>query len=352
MSSVKLGIVGCGVIGQIHLKMAKQVAGCEVVAVADLRADMAQKTAADFKIPAWYDSGEKLLADKNVEAVVLAMPTFARTDLAPKTLQAGKHLLLEKPPAMNAGELENLQRLQGKLLVACCTSRHRFLASAAKVAEVVASGVLGSIRVVRVRAVTSGGKPPANPPPVWRLSKKLNGGGIFSNWGCYDLDYLLGVTGWKLQPETVLAQTWTIPAPFAYHAAPGSDGETHCVALIRCAGGEAITVERGEFMASAADRAWQITGTHGSLHMDLIPGTPNKVILDKAVSGQGVVTETVWEGNEEWDDVHRGAMRDFVESLQSGRQPATGLKEALVLQKISDAVFASAASGAAVKIER
>ena len=105
-------------------------------------------------------------------------------------------------------------------------------------------------------------------------------------------------------------------------------------------------------MASAADRAWQITGTHGSLHMDLIPGTPNKVILDKAVSGQGVVTETVWEGNEEWDDVHRGAMRDFVESLQSGRQPATGLKEALVLQKISDAVFASAASGAAVKIER
>ena len=67
-----------------------------------------------------------------------------------------------------------------------------------------------------------------SPAPAWRLSRALNGGGILANWGCYDLDYLLGVCGWRLQPETALAQSWQVPAIFADTVAPEAGcGDAH-----------------------------------------------------------------------------------------------------------------------------
>jgi predicted dehydrogenase len=120
--------------------------------------------------------------------------------------------------------------------------------------------------------------------------------------------------------------------------------------MIRCSGGEVLTLERGEFTAARADRAWQITGTLGALHFDVTAGQPNKIELDRAVAGQGVVSETVWQGNEDWNDIHIGPVRDFAAAILEQRRPATGLEEALIIQRIHDAVFASAASGEAVRI--
>jgi len=73
------------------------------------------------------------------------------------------------------------------------------------------------------RALKGAAAPPQNPPPPWRLSKAMNGGGILVNWGCYDLDYLLGITGWMIEPRLALARTWGVPETFAAYAAPGSD---------------------------------------------------------------------------------------------------------------------------------
>lgn len=350
MGSVKLGVIGCGVIGQRHIKASVDWPSIDLVAVADLRGDIAKNTAEQFKVRSWYNSAEALLADKNIEAVVLALPAGVRAELAPKALLAGKHVLIEKPAAMNASELEHLRQVRGDRVIAFCSSRMRFLPSWKKATELLASCVLGGVRVISGRIIEPGGGVPKSPPPPWRLSRKLNGGGISVNWGSYDLDYLLSMTGWKLKPQTVLAQTWGIAEPFAYHAAPGSDAETHFAVMIRCSGGEVLTLERGEFTAARADRAWQITGTLGALHFDVTAGQPNKIELDRAVAGQGVVSETVWQGNEDWNDIHIGPVRDFAAAILEQRRPATGLEEALIIQRIHDAVFASAASGEAVRI--
>ena len=247
---VRLGVIGCGVIGQRHLKAAKASPLIEVVALADVREDVARQSAAAFGVPAVYTRAGALLKDKRVEAVVLAMPAAQRTRLALKAFALGRHVLTEKPVAMNAREVKKLIAARGNLVAGCCSSRMRYLPSAAAVADYIASGALGTIRTLHCRCLSSDAGTPKSPPPAWRLIRSLNGGGILMNWGCYDLDYLLGLCGWKLKPKLVLAQTWPVAPELLSHVAPGSDAETHFAAIIRCEGGEMITFERAEYAAA------------------------------------------------------------------------------------------------------
>ena len=208
---------------------------------------------------------------------------------------------------------------------------------------------LGDLRVVRCRDVIAAGPPPANPPPVWRLNKSLNGGGILVNWGCYDLDYLFGITGWTLRPQRVLARTWTNIPDYAAYAAPGSDAETHVAAFVECADGVALTYERGEFMSTQTDEAWQIIGTRGALRMNMKPQQGKQVSFDRP-GPHGTVSEVIWQGDEDWDMQHRGPLADFVEAVRERREPATSLHRALLLQELTDAIYASAAGAGCVEM--
>jgi predicted dehydrogenase len=350
MQHVRLGIIGCGVIGEYHLRAAMAASHIRVTALADVRVELAQRTAQEFGITKFYADGSALLNDADVDAVVLALPTAVRFDLAIQALRLGKHVLLEKPAAMNANQLRQMIEARGDRVVACCSARNRFLESARVATEVVQSGALGEIRVVHCRCIDPAGPKPQSPPPLWRLSRALNGGGLFVNWGSYDLDYLLGICGWHLRPQLVLAQTWS-PAPaLRDHVAPGSDAETHVAAMIRCAGGAVIHYERGELTSCAATESWAIVGTKATLRLHMNPAKNNRVILDK-IESDGVKTSILWEGDETDQTVHAGPVTDFATAIQTGTQPRTNLEQALVLQSIFDAAYQSAASGRAIAID-
>jgi predicted dehydrogenase len=178
----------------------------------------------------------------------------------------------------------------------------------------------------------------------------VSGGGILVNWGCYDLDYLLGITGWTLKPKLALAQTWTIPEQFKTHVPSGSDAEAHFASLILCENGTVISFERGEYMPSRNEEAWQIVGSKGTLQLHMTPGK-NKVLHDDTSTEAGVVSKILWEGEETWDTTHEGPIQDFAEAIRDGREPKTSLEKALVVQKITDAIYGSAAMGKAVEID-
>lgn len=349
MQQVRLGIIGCGVIGEFHLKAAAAAPHIRVTALADVRVESAGQKAREFAVPRSYAEGSALLHDPDVDAVVLALPTVARFDLAMEALRLGKHVLLEKPPAMNADQLRQMMKVRGDRVVACCCARYRFLESARIAADAVRGGVLGDIRVVHCRSLQPAEGKPQSPPPAWRLSRQLNGGGLFVNWGSYDLDYLLGICGWRLRPRLVLAHTWS-PAPeLRDHVAPGSDAETHIAAMIRCQDGAVIHYERGELVSCVRTDTWQITGTKASLRLHMTAAKNNRVLLDK-LEPDGVHTSVLWEGDESDDTVHAGPVTDFATAIQAGGQPRTNLEQALVLQSIFDAAYQSADRGQAVTI--
>ncbi|MBS3761668.1 MAG: Gfo/Idh/MocA family oxidoreductase [Planctomycetes bacterium] len=350
MEPVKLGVIGCGVISGSHLKLAEESPAAEVVAVADLIEERAESRGEEFGIDSRYDSDRELLEDDRIEAVILAMPVADRTPVAYRALECGKHVLLEKPVAASVDEVEKMMELQNDRVIACCSPRMAFTGHAEVAARCVASGALGKIRVVRIRAVLPAPAEPRDEPPPWRESMKLNGGGILVNWSCYDLDYLMSITDWQIQPRTVLARWWPVAEKMLEYVAPGSDADAHYCALIQCEEDIILTMERAEFSSATSDQAWEIIGTEGTLHLPMRPqeGKPNAVILDRFVPGKGVESETLWE---EGDGGGSGnVVNDFVRAIREEREPKTDIKRALLMQKITDAIYGSAESGQCVTI--
>jgi predicted dehydrogenase len=350
MRKLKLGIVGCGVIGPHHMNGAAASSTIDLVAVADLIEERARAKAAEFSVRKVFREGMDLIRDPEVEAVVLAFPAGKRAELAYEAFRLGKHVLVEKPGATSAAEIEKMISLRGERVGACCSSRYKFLPSFEAARELVSSGALGDIREVYFRALGSAGPAPTQPPPAWRASRAQNGGGILVNWSPYDLDYLLSICCWTVKPRSAFAQTWPVAPHLAARVDPASDAENHFAALIRCDGGAVIHAERGEFTSIQTENAWQIIGSRASLRLHMTTTDTKRIWLDETDADKGLTSRLFWEGTEDAQLVHNGAVQDFAEAILYRRPPKTDLSQALVVQRIFDAIYSSAATGQVARI--
>jgi len=349
---LNIAIIGCGVIAQFHLRALAKLTTARAAAVCDLRPEIAENTAKEFGVERWTSDAAELLADPAIDAVILALPATARTALAVQAFQQGKHVLTEKPVAMNAAEVRTMIAAQGDRVGACCSSRYRSFASAKAAHDYIQSGGLGRIRTITCRAATKPADAPAAHPPVWRLRRDLNGGGIFVNWGCYDFDYLLGIVDFKLTPQYALARTWQVPAAFKDYAAPGSDAETHLTGMVTFAEGCVFTYERAEFSSLPANSVWEISGDLGALSLQMLKASSANIVLTEPHLGSGTRTRVLWEGDESGSSAeHDGVVADFVDAIAEGRKPNTSLEDALLFARVADAFYASADTGKPVSFE-
>ncbi|NLW50889.1 MAG: Gfo/Idh/MocA family oxidoreductase [Candidatus Brocadiaceae bacterium] len=350
MDKVKLGVIGCGVMGVRHLAAAARSEHAVPFAAADLMRERAEAAVKEHGAERVYTDGRDLIADEDVDAVVFAAPAAHRDALVIEALKAGKHVLIEKPVAMNADVVRRMIEARGDRVAACCSCRFHAYASARAAAAFVSTGALGDLRVIHCRAFTPARGTPKKMPPVWRLVKALNGGGIMANWGCYDLDYLLGVCGWKLEPRLCLAQTWQVPPASRPNVAEGSDAETHAVALVLCEGGTVISFERGEYMPHPDSAVWEVVGTDGSIALHMLYKDEKVIRHDAATPETGLVSQDIWSGTETWAEMQGFETLDFAEAIVTGRAPQTTLEKALIVQRITDAIYRSADTGKAVEV--
>ena len=138
---------------------------------------------------------------------------------------------------------------------------------------------------------------------------------------------------------------------FQSHIAPGSDAETHYTALIRCEGGTVLSVERGEFMTMHTHQGWEVIGTEGSLKLTMGDGEPENVIYNRTTTEDGVASTSLSELGAAPASQHGNPLADFAAGIREHRQPLTSLENALVVQKITDAIYTSAETGNAVEIK-
>jgi predicted dehydrogenase len=287
-----------------------------------------------------------LVNDPNIDAIVLAMPTSDRFELARATLMAGKHLLIEKPAAMNGAELKQLVPLAKDRVVACASSRFRYSPVGKAFATILKSYPVGKLRLLQVRASV-----PASirtdAPPAWRLNRSLNGGGILVNWGVYDLDFLVGSLDWSLQPLEVMAAAWPIMPDLSKWVAAGSDAETHVKAMIRFRNGVVLDYERAEFNSGKPEFVWRMTGDQGTLEVPMLGGDQCCITLSE-VTPDGLVEHELWRQCGPNPDVHFGPVNDFVDAIVDCRPPLTGLRQAIALTQLTDMIYESAETGRAV----
>jgi predicted dehydrogenase len=351
MEPVRIGVIGCGVIGSHNLQSAQESELCEVVAAADLRVDKREWARDEAGVPRIYEDGRDLLdEDDEVEAVIIAFPAGERGAMAMRALARGKHVLLEKPAAMSAREVQTMIEWRGdSLAVGCFSARYRACESAQVATEFVVGGGLGEIREIFFRCFRPATPPKGNVPPPWRESFAMNAGGILTNWSCYDLDYVLGICGWRFKPRTVLAQIWRCADGFRHAVAPESDADAHFTALAIGEDGTALSIERAEFAANEQNEVWQIVGSKGTLHLEMLATGDRELVYDDGSNpDEGIVRKTLWKGSDAEGSGTPMVIEDFARAIREGRQPMTTLENSMVLAQITDGIYASAFSGDAV----
>ena len=183
--------VGWGVLGCASIALDRVIpamAGADsarLVAIASRALPKAEQAAARLGIPKAYGSYEALLADPEVEVVYIPLPNGLHAEWTIKALRAGKHVLCEKPIAVNAGqarEIEVVRQETGRYCLEAYASR--FNPVQAKAVEIARSGVLGELHFVHT--VSSFLMATQDPADV-RLQAAIGGGALY-DMGCYALD--------------------------------------------------------------------------------------------------------------------------------------------------------------------
>jgi len=162
-----------------------------------------------------------------------------------------------------------------------------------------------------------------------------------SNWGCYDLDYLLDVLPDNDTPTEVCASIRGIPQEISRWVAEGSDAETYVSVMIRFASGATVHLNRGEFLPVSENRnETLIMGESSSIAVPMV--SVDEPVTVTTYDTTGARTFEVSKSTNGFDNFHKGMVRDFVDSIIENREPATNLRRAHIIQRITDAIYASA----------
>ena len=189
-SSPRWGILGPGGIARAFTSDLR-TAGLDVAAVGSRRRESAEAFAADFDIAHAHGSYEDLVADPDVDIVYIATPHPMHAANALLALEAGKHVLVEKPFTLNAAEAAAVRDAAAERgLLAMEAMWTRYLPHMVRIREIVASGALGEIR-----AVTADHTQRISSDPAHRLNAMELGGGALLDLGVYPISFAWDVLG-------------------------------------------------------------------------------------------------------------------------------------------------------------
>jgi myo-inositol 2-dehydrogenase/D-chiro-inositol 1-dehydrogenase len=185
---LNVGIIGAGRIGKVHAEtLAFRMPEARILAIADVNREAAQAMAARCGIPTVTESSAAVLANSEIEAVLICSSTNTHADLIVQAAQAGKHIFCEKPIAHNLGQIDRaLAAVEASGVKLQIGFNRRFDANFARVRQAVASGEIGTPRLMHIIS-----RDPAPPPVAYvRVS-----GGMFMDMTIHDFDmarFLIG----------------------------------------------------------------------------------------------------------------------------------------------------------------
>lgn len=210
--SLKWGLISTARINRAIIDPLRKSARNELLAVASRSRDKAQAYASEWDIPQSYGSYQAMLDDPGIDVVYNSLPNSLHTEWTVKALNAGKHVLCEKPLATTLEEVDEMRaaaKETGKHLAEAFMYRHH--PQTIKVKELVDSGILGEVRMIKGEFTFS----IKNEENV-RLNPGLGGGSIW-DVGCYPISYtrfIIGeepqeVFGWQMTGNSGVDEAFT-----------------------------------------------------------------------------------------------------------------------------------------------
>jgi D-xylose 1-dehydrogenase (NADP+, D-xylono-1,5-lactone-forming) len=308
-------------INRLFLAGAREAAGVEVVAVASRDGKKAEGYAREHGLERAHGSYESLLADADVEVVYISLPNSLHLPWSVRALEAGKHVLCEKPLGRRAADVRaafDVAEREGRLLMEGFMYRHN--PQTLRLMELIASGSVGRVRLVRSAFSFSW----SNAADI-RLSTEL-GGGALMDVGCYCVNATRLIAGEprRVQAEQVL----------------GGDGvDVSFVATMRCQGEVVAQFDAG--IAMAVRDELEVVGEEGTLFLD-DPWRCREPVIE--VRREQGVERLALEAH----DSYRLEAENMSAAVRGDAVPLLGRTDAVAQASAIEALYQAASSGEAV----
>lgn len=348
---VRVGVVGVG-IGSVHLHGYRKLPNVTIAAVCDVNAKRAEAVAAEFKAEKVYADYQEMLSKADLDAVSICTPNFLHADSSIAALEAGKHVICEKPMA---NTLESARRIvdaarkaERRGLVFMMGMNNRFRGDTQVLKKFIESGDLGEIYYAKCGWERRRGIPGAG---GWFTTKAKSGGGPLIDLGVHVLDVTMYLMG-NPAPVGVYGATYAkfgprglgvwegvfAPVP---DAAP-NDVEDLAAGMVKFDNGATLMIEASWASHVKRERIYStLLGSEGGA--DLEP-----LAIYKDIHGTPVdITPTFPNISG-----HEAELKHFVECIVSGKKPISNAEQGLHVLQILDALYRSAESGREVVISR
>ncbi|MFC4776158.1 Gfo/Idh/MocA family protein [Paenibacillus sp. GCM10023252] len=349
-SPIRLGMIGAGGIGKVHMEVFEGIPEVELAAVTDIYLPLAQKRAQEHHIPVVYGSPGELLKDESIDAVVIAVPNQSHAPLAIEALQRGKHVLLEKPMAIDSESAKAIveEKLKsGKVLMMAHQMRWSAISRAIK--QKIDKGDVGTIYNAKAGWMRKKGIPGWG---SWFTRKDQSGGGPLIDIGVHMLDLALyfmgnpkpisvyGSTYAEFGPQKQGIGTWGTPNWEGYY-----DVEDLASALIKMDNGSTLALDvswAAHVAALTEDPYLHLMGTQGGI---TLYGSSGRYVTH---ANDEVIESDIQPLEGEMDRTLLS--RHFVECVLEGREPITSAITGYTNNRILDAIYESSRTGHEVKL--
>lgn len=322
--SVRIGVIGCGLIGH---KRAKSfgIAG-HVAAAADIDLGRAQKLAASYPGCVATNDWRAVVADPNIDAVVIATTNDSLAELTIAAVRGGKHVLVEKPAARNTAEIESLVDEARRLgRVVKVGFNHRFHPAFRKAREIFDSGELGPLMFIRGR-YGHGGR--IGYDREWRADPVMAGGGEMLDQGVHLIDLARWFAGdFSDVSGHVITSYWDMPV------------EDNGFASLRTADGVTAWLH-----ASCTEWknmfSFEIYGRGGKLQIDGLGGSygVERLSYYKMLPQMGPPETTIWEYPGD-DSSWTAEYTHFVDCIERGTEPLGSLRDAVAALDVVEQIY-------------
>jgi len=332
--TLRIGLVGVGGAAQInHIPALKKIEDVELVALCDRDREKVGRVAQKFGVPRASNRFDDLLEDDSIDAIDICTPNFLHAPMATAALEAGKHVLCERPLARSAEEARQMAKAARKAeRVLMCAVQHRFRADAQLLRTFVDKGDLGEIFYakagwLRLRTEWDSDE--------WRRQKRESGGGVVLDLGFQMIDLSLWVLGGP-KVESVTASV---------HRQRKGEVEDSATAFFRLETGATLTLELTWGLLMEKDFAYlNLFGSGGAALL-------NPFRVHKGMHGTLVnVTPALETSKNQYRQSMEAQVDHFVDTLRTGKKPMGSGEEILAVMELMDAVYKSAELGKEVKV--
>ncbi len=353
VDAIGVGIIGCGRIFDLHMRGYQGREDAAVLAVADVSEERLEARRREYGIPRAHDDYRKLLEDPAIDLVEILTPHHLHREMAVAAAEAGKHVSLQKPPAMNLAEMDEITAAAEKTgVVLRVYENFVFYPPVVKAKRLIEEGAIGRPLNIRMRTLSgsaAGGWEVPLEAWAWRVDESTCGGGPF----VFDDGYHKFSVALYLMGEVEKVFCWMEPLPLGEGRCV--DAPSICIWKHRESGGFGsidFTWAYDLYIKSdyyAADDRVEVTGTEGVIWVTR--GHGNMLDIPPLLLYREGKLTAFTDLEADWGASFRDSTRHLLDALRAGTQPRLSPAEGRRVLQFALAAITSAREGREVSLD-